>query len=55
MKQRIIHSTLLGALALSTMPVAAQSFSPEGTSFAANARVVSAVPVRDTVAAVPRQ
>jgi uncharacterized protein YcfJ len=55
MKQRVMRSTLLGALALAAMPVAAQSWGPEGTSYSAQARVVSAVPIRETVASTPRQ
>lgn len=55
MKQRIIRSSILGALALAAMPVAAQSYGPDAASFSAQARVVSAVPIREAVAAAPRQ
>lgn len=55
MKQRILRTSLLGALAMATMPAAAQPYSPEGTSFSANARVVSAVPVRQASSSGPRQ
>lgn len=55
MKQRIIRTSLFGALALAAMPVAAQSLSPEGTTFSASARVVSAVPVREALSSAPRQ
>jgi uncharacterized protein YcfJ len=55
MKQSIMRSTLLGAFALAAMPVAAQSWGPDGTSYSAHARVVSAVPIRETVASTPRQ
>jgi uncharacterized protein YcfJ len=56
MKERVTISTLLGALALATtVPVAAQSWGPDSTSYSANARVVSAVPIRETVASAPRQ
>jgi uncharacterized protein YcfJ len=48
MKQRIIRTSLIGALALAALPVAAQTFP-------ANARVVSAVPVREAVTTGPRQ
>jgi uncharacterized protein YcfJ len=48
MKQRMLSASLLGTLALAAMPVAAQTFT-------ANARVLSAVPVREAVTAAPRQ
>lgn len=55
MKQRLIRSTLLGMFAAAAMPVAAQSYGPpDGTSFTAQARVVSAVPIREMTSA-PRQ
>lgn len=55
MKQRMIRSALLGMFAVAAMPVAAQSYGPaEATSYSAQARVVSAVPVREVVSS-PRQ
>jgi uncharacterized protein YcfJ len=48
MKQRFLRASLIGALALATMPVAAETFP-------ANARVLSAVPVREAVSTAPRQ
>lgn len=54
MKQRTLRTTLLGALAVATMPVAAQTFQPEGTTFASSARVISSVPVR-TATSAPRE
>jgi uncharacterized protein YcfJ len=55
MKQRFMHSTLLSVFALAAMPVAAQSWGPESTSYSAQARVVSAVPVRESASSAPRQ
>jgi len=55
MKQRMIRGALLGAFALAAMPVAAQSYGPEAASYSAQARVVSAVPVRQVMAGAPRQ
>ena len=55
MKHRIMHGTLLGAIALAAMPVTAQSWGPDATSFSAQARVVSALPIRETAASAPRQ
>ena len=53
MKQRILRTSLLGALALATIPAAAQSF--DGESYAASARVISAVPIREASTTAPRQ
>ena len=55
MKPHVIRSTLFAALAVATMPVAAQSWGPDAGTFNAQARVVSAVPVREAVASAPRQ
>ncbi|HVF65904.1 MAG TPA: glycine zipper 2TM domain-containing protein [Casimicrobiaceae bacterium] len=60
MKQRIIRSGLVGALAVVTMPVAAQSYGqpaygPEAASYNAQARVVSSVPIREAATSAPRQ
>lgn len=55
MKQRMIRSTLVGIFAVAAMPVAAQSYVPDGASYSAQARVVSTVPVRQVVASQPRQ
>ena len=55
MKQRTVRTALLGALAIAAVPVAAQSWAPDAASFSAQARVVSAVPIRDAVASAPRQ
>ncbi len=55
MKQRMIRSALLGLFAVAAIPGAAQSYVPEAASYAAQARVVSAVPVRQVVASAPRQ
>ena len=55
MKQRVLRTTLLGAFALAAMPVAAQSWGPDATSYSAHARVVSAVPIRETASSAPRQ
>ena len=54
MKQPILRSALLGAFALAAMPVGAQPLGPAATSYSAHARVVSAVPIRET-ASTPRQ
>ena len=57
MKQRTLRSALLGTFAAVAMPVAAQSYSSEpasSASYPAQARVVSAVPIRE-MASVPRQ
>ena len=55
MKQRMIRSALMGALALAAMPVAAQSYRADSDSYSAQARVVSAVPIHETVSSAPRQ
>ncbi len=51
----MVQGALFGALALGTMVVDAQSWAPDGASFTAQARVVSAIPIRESVAAAPRQ
>ena len=55
MKQPMVRSALLGLFAVAAVPVAAQSYGPEAASYAAQARVVSAVPVRQVMASAPRQ
>ena len=55
MKQRLIASSIVGALSLATLPAAAQSWGPEAASYTAQARVVSAVPIREAQSSAPRQ
>lgn len=56
MKQRLIRTTLLGAFAFASVPVAAQQWvQPEGVSYSTGARVVSSVPIRQAVTSAPRQ
>lgn len=55
MKQRMIRCAVTGAFALAALPVAAQSYGPDADTYSAQARVVSAVPIRETVSTAPRQ
>lgn len=55
MKQRMIRSAVLGAFALAAMPVAAQPYRADADSYTAQARVVSAVPIREAVSSAPRE
>ena len=55
MKQRVIAASIVGAFALASLPAAAQSWGPEAASYTAQARVVSAVPIREVAQSAPRQ
>jgi uncharacterized protein YcfJ len=52
--KRAITASLVGACALATLPAAAQPWQPDAATYTAQARVVSAVPIREASAA-PRQ
>lgn len=54
MKQPLTRSALMGAFAIAAMPVAAQHYGQEATTYSAQARVVSSVPIRESVAS-PRE